>query len=207
MPGRTTPASRGILVIRRAYRPRPTAFRRSPARAYSVTVTVTRLSFSQQYGLPRGIVWDAFTDQVLIGGWLGEASVEPVEGGRYRLEWVVSPDLPPAEGRILRLVEPSLILIETDVHGLLRVELQDIPGGPRGRSTRVDLSVTVDVSAPFRRRVADTWSLGLIQLEELLRGHPVDWSEASPRRTTLSGFGTGAGAGAGAGSGAGADLG
>jgi uncharacterized protein YndB with AHSA1/START domain len=156
-----------------------------------VTVTVTRLSFSHQYDLPRGIVWDAFTDPDLIGGWLGDAVVEPVEGGRYRLEWVVSPDLPPAEGRIVSLDEPSLIVVETDVHGVVRVELEEVSGGVRGRSTRVDLSVTVDVSAPFRRRIADTWALGLVQLEELLRGHPVDWSGTLPRRAARPGVGAG----------------
>ena len=41
------------------------------------------LSFGRRLDLPRGIVWDALVDPVLVSGWLGEADIEALPGGRF----------------------------------------------------------------------------------------------------------------------------
>ena len=127
------------------------------------------------FDLPRAIVWEALVDADLTSGWLGEASIDARPDGRYRLDWLGSRDFPAAEGVIRELRAPALLVIDTDRHGTLTFELDESAGGTRGSSTELRLLVDLDVDAPFRRRVVENWERALLQLEGLLRGHPVDW--------------------------------
>lgn len=153
-------------------------------RAYSVSVTprpanqtrIARLEFEHEYDLPRTIVWDALTDPVLIGGWLGEARVLAVVGGRFDLEWLGSRDFAPTTGRIDQLAAPERLVVTTEAHGILDFGLEPLDGGSRGTSTRLRLAVTLTVDPAFLGRVRANWTVSLDQLSELLRGHPVDWS-------------------------------
>lgn len=100
--------------------------------------------------LPRAIVWDGLVDPVLVEGWF-------------------DPEL--------RLVggEPAVVVLERHDPELLRVRIaevgevafaaDEVAGGTRGRSTR--LRITGAVAGPEEL---------LDRLENLLRGHPVDWS-------------------------------
>jgi uncharacterized protein YndB with AHSA1/START domain len=94
-----------------------------------------------------------------------------------RIERVI--DLPrPIVGDAL--VDP--VLVEGWLHPVLRLEdfaevrvsATEVAGGTRGGSTRV----TVEIAAPdprFGIAMRETWEARLDQLEDLLRGHPVDW--------------------------------
>lgn len=134
------------------------------------------LVFSRDYDLPQAIVWDALIDEVLIDGWLAAATVEPHVGGRYRLEWHGTGSLAPTNG-VIRVFEPlAQLVIETDNIGVLDFRLDLLPGGTRGTATALTLRLVVDTD---RRLLASTqayWRSNFDQLEELLRGHPVDWS-------------------------------
>ena len=81
------------------------------------------------------IVWDALVDADLVAGWLGDARIEPVVGGRYDLAWLGTPEITATSGKITRLEQPTSLVVVTDAHGTLDFSLTEVPGGPRGTST------------------------------------------------------------------------
>ncbi len=102
--------------------------------------------------LPRSIVWDALLDPVLVEGWLHPAA---------RL----------LEGDMRELVEPApdaAAVLETVVEpfGPVRFELEERAGGTRGSSTFLRL-----------RAQGSGWDDRIDALENLLRGHPVQWGD------------------------------
>ncbi len=136
----------------------------------------SRLHFEQVYDLPREIVWDALVDSDLVSGWLAEADIEPRIDGRYDLEWRHFDGVRATTGQIVDLVEPELLVVETDNFGVATLHLSDVASGSRGRSTRLTVDVEALADQQFSTMIAVTWRISLEQLEELLRGHPVDWS-------------------------------
>jgi uncharacterized protein YndB with AHSA1/START domain len=146
------------------------------APAYSCRVPATQLAFEREIELSPAIVWDALVDQELVSGWLAEARIAPVAGGRFELVWLYSTDQPPTSGTIVDYQEPRLLVVDTDNRGRLEFRLDELAGGRRGTSTRLRLTATIELDAAFLPRVKANWMISLDQLEELLRGHPVDWA-------------------------------
>jgi len=142
--------------------------------------------FRRLIDLPRVIVWDAIVDPVLVAGWLGEAEIEAEPGGRFEVrpgapEGRRPPGLGP--GRITSLTAPAELEVECETDGgpmRVRFVLDDVPGGPRDRSTA--LSITVSPPAPLARpdEASAAWLTHLDLLPGLLRGHPVDWDRWAP---------------------------
>ncbi|MCS0497993.1 hypothetical protein [Protaetiibacter mangrovi] len=123
---------------------------------------VEAIRLARQIDLPRAIVWEALVDPVLVSGWL-----HPHEGlleGSTPLEFR-EPDDPQADAQ-LAVASPTF--------GTVRVRLLRVEGGTRGESTRLEVRVS-DVWGRRDDRAA-LWELRLDQLEDLLRGHPVDWA-------------------------------
>ncbi len=143
--------------------------------AYSCSVPAMELVFEREIELSPVIVWDALVDDELVSGWLADASIEPVDGGRYELVWLYSTEQPPTSGVITRLEEYTLLVVQTNNRGRITFALE--PFGRRGRrgSTRLTLTVALELDTAFLPRVRANWMISLDQLEELLRGHPVDW--------------------------------
>jgi len=139
-------------------------------------VSSITLEFERAFDLPASIVWDALIDPVLLEGWLADATVDPRVGGEYRLAWIAPTHLVPVAGRIVALVEGSLLEISTGGPDRLRFALVDVPGGTRGSATSVRVVVTTALEPRFAPGVIAHWRSNLEQLEELLRGHPVDWA-------------------------------
>lgn len=109
-----------------------------------------RAQLERRIDLPRAIVWDALVDPVLVEGWL-HPTVRLIDG-------------------VAELIEPApevAAVLDTvvDPFGALRFELGDAVGGTRGTSTMLRLRVESLAG----------WSDRLDDLENLLRGHPVDW--------------------------------
>jgi uncharacterized protein YndB with AHSA1/START domain len=145
-------------------------------RSYRGGVEPSRLSFSRDYDLPPVIVWDALVDDVLIEGWLADASVDARVGGHFDLAW--HDGSAATAGRILAIEAPRLLRVDTSNRGTLEFELETLPEGTRGTSTRLHLRVSIEADPRFSRGTTALWVQSLDQLEELLRGHPVHW--ASP---------------------------
>ncbi|MFT4029782.1 MAG: hypothetical protein QM675_07895 [Protaetiibacter sp.] len=111
--------------------------------------------------LPRGIVWEALVDPVLVEGWLHPSArlvtgTTPVE---FR-----EPDDPDS---------PAVLEVVSPVFGDVRVVLDRLAGGTRGEATRLGLLVRDEWGRRSEREAL--WTLRLAQLEAVLRGHPVDW--------------------------------
>lgn len=114
--------------------------------------------------LPRAIVWDALIDPVLVEGWLHPTArlVDPANRGGD-----VGERVEPVPG------ETAVLATVLEPFGELRFELDELDGGTRGTST------------VFRVRSESLagWSDRVDDLENLLRGHPVDWqSNAAEER-------------------------
>jgi len=133
------------------------------------------LLVEREYDLAPEIVWDALVDDVLVSGWLAEASIEPRLGGRYELSWH-DPGRPPTSARIVEWTLAQSLALETSNLGTWRFDLDPLAGGSRGLSTRLVVTMDVEIEKVFRARLATDWMNALEQLDELLRGRPVDWS-------------------------------
>jgi uncharacterized protein YndB with AHSA1/START domain len=125
------------------------------------------------YEFSRAIVWDALVDSDLVSGWWAEATITPEVGGEYNLRWLHRIGQPDTFARITDMQQPGRLVVDTSDSVLITFELTELPGGLRGESTR--LKVTVDGPGADPRVTAD-WLTNLDQLEDLLRGHPVDWA-------------------------------
>lgn len=130
------------------------------------------IRIEREVDLPRGIVWEALVDPVLVEGWLHPR--ERLVTGTTPVEFREPDD--PAVPAVLEVISPAF--------GDVRVVLNRLPGGTRGESTRLELTVADEWG-----RLADRdalWRLRLEQLGALLRGHPVDWSSWSERHRAAS---------------------
>ena len=135
------------------------------------------ISLSRDLDLPRVIVWDALVDADLVSGWLADAEIEPIAGGRYNLVWVHRQGFEPTFGRITQLQHPERLAIDTSNTGRLEFRLESMDGGFRDTWTRLTVTVVDDVDdAQAVARLTADWLCNLEQLEELLHGRPVDWS-------------------------------
>jgi uncharacterized protein YndB with AHSA1/START domain len=132
--------------------------------------------FESEYEFPRVIVWDALIDPDLVSGWLAEAKIVPEVGGEYTLRRLHLVGRPQSFGRISVLLPAERLDIETSNAGRVSFELFEIEGGSRGTSTRLRVKVENDVEPAFDARTKADWLMNLEQLEQLLRGHPVDWA-------------------------------
>jgi hypothetical protein len=116
---------------------------------------VDRAQHERRIDLPRAIVWDGLVDPVLVEGWLHPTA---------RL----------LDGEVGELIDPApgataVLATVLEPFGALRFELDELEGGTRGTSTAF-------------RLVAETpagWADRIDDLENLLRGHPVDWGTGS----------------------------
>jgi uncharacterized protein YndB with AHSA1/START domain len=139
-------------------------------------VPENELVFSRDYDLPQTIVWDALVDEVLVEGWLAVAYVEQRTGGIYRLLWQGGGTLAPTNGVITTFEPTNRLVIETDNIGRLDFTLEPIAQGTRGSATALTLRLTVETNPKLLASTVAYWRSNFDQLEDLLRGHPVDWS-------------------------------
>ncbi len=113
-------------------------------------------------------VWAAITEPDQLVAWLAEADVDLRKGGRIQLRWLNTGTV--LNGTITQLDPPRLLEYAGDIHGLLRWELQQAPGG-------CVLTFSSTIPAPdFRIALfLAGWHVHLDFLEEALDGQTVDW--------------------------------
>ncbi|MEO7006768.1 MAG: SRPBCC domain-containing protein [Terrimesophilobacter sp.] len=138
-------------------------------------IAASGFEIERRIELPPSIVWDALVDPELAVGWLADASIDLRVGGHYDLTWHRDGVRRVGPGVITELRERTLLTVDTARHGLLSFHLDEVPGGNRGTSTQLRLSVKLGVDPRSVARVRADWETRLDQLEDLLRGHPVDW--------------------------------
>jgi uncharacterized protein YndB with AHSA1/START domain len=131
------------------------------------------LRYERRLAHPIERVWAALTQPGELRGWLADADVELVEGGRVRLRWLNTDDEgngAVADGTVTALDPPRLLELDTDPHGVLRFELREAGGGT---------ALTLTVSLPAPNEGVDLaragWHIHLEHLADALAGRPVDW--------------------------------
>lgn len=134
------------------------------------------LSFERDYEFAPIIVWDALVQADLVSGWLAEATITPEVGGEYNLQWVSKVGRPTVPGRITVMQPLERLHVDTSALSLLKFDLEEVAGGSRGTSTRLRLVIDLEMEPAFAAGVKADWMTNLDQLDDLLRGHPVDWA-------------------------------
>jgi len=139
-------------------------------------VSGSTLRYSRDYDLPVEIVWDALIDPDLVAGWLADATIDARVGGAYDLDWSGPTTLPATRGEITALEPFERLAVETSNIGDLEFSLEILEGGTRGGATRLAVTLVTDVEPRFAASIGAHWLTNLDQLEDLLRGRPVDWA-------------------------------
>jgi uncharacterized protein YndB with AHSA1/START domain len=116
-------------------------------------------------------VWDAITRPAEIVQWLAEAELEPVEGGKVVLRWLNTPEQTVARGTVTAFEPPRLLELDTEVHGILRWELEE-----EGDGCRLVFTASVPAEVEPNLKVLAGWHIHLDHLAEALEGRPQDWS-------------------------------
>jgi uncharacterized protein YndB with AHSA1/START domain len=132
------------------------------------------MRYERRLAQPVERVWAALTEPRELRGWLADADIELVEGGRVQLRWLNTDDQgnrAVADGTVTALDPPRLLELDTDPHGTLRWELREADGGT---------ALTFTVSVPAPNEGVDLaragWHIHLEHLADALDGRPVDWS-------------------------------
>jgi uncharacterized protein YndB with AHSA1/START domain len=133
------------------------------------------LRYERRLPHPVARVWRALTDPGELRGWLAEAELDPVPGGRVELRWLNTDDegnAAVARGNVARWEPPRVLQLDTDIHGRLRFELE--PDGED--ATRLTFTVEHDaLPDEYVVRVRAGWHIHLEHLAGALAGRPVDW--------------------------------
>jgi uncharacterized protein YndB with AHSA1/START domain len=132
------------------------------------------LRYERRIEHPVARVWRAVTEPAELVGWLAQADVELREGGRVRLEWLNTDDAgntAVATGTVARVDPPRLVEYDTDIHGLLRFELEPDGAG----ATVLRLTVEHPDLDEHLDSVLPGWHVHLEHLDDALDGRPVDW--------------------------------
>src|SRR5688500_12100620 len=78
------------------------------------------LRYERHLSHPVERVWRAITAPEEIVQWLGEAELEPVEGGTVVVRWLNMPsDNAVVRGTVSAFASPRLLEFDTDIHGIL----------------------------------------------------------------------------------------
>jgi uncharacterized protein YndB with AHSA1/START domain len=137
------------------------------------------LRYERHLEHPVERVWAAVTDPGELVGWLGEADIDLVPGGRVEIRWLNTDDegnRAVARGAITALDPPRLLEVDTDLHGVLRWELAPAAGG----GTVLRFTNITPAPDEFVAKVLAGWAIHLDHLEDALDGHHVDWAAWTP---------------------------
>jgi uncharacterized protein YndB with AHSA1/START domain len=145
-------------------------------------VPVADLVFERAIDLPRVIVWDALVDPELLAGWLGEVRSDPIDGRLFTL--TPGTGDAPLSFELVHEERPNRLAARAADGRLFEFELTEVEGGSRGTSTSLALRILLDFHAAFAGGMRREWETSLDDLVELLRGHPVDWTEVRNSRGT-----------------------
>jgi uncharacterized protein YndB with AHSA1/START domain len=135
------------------------------------------LRYERRLRHPIERVWAAITEPHEIEAWLARADLDLAPGGHVELEWLNTDaggnryEQAIARGTITELDPPNVLQYDTDVHGVLRWELDSIEDG-----TRLTLTVAVAVPADHVTERRSGWHVHLDFLEDSLDGARVDWA-------------------------------
>lgn len=136
--------------------------------------------FVRRLAHPVARVWAALTEPAEMLGWLGDAEVELVEGGRFIVRWLntdAQGNRAVYRGTISALDPERLLEVRGDIHGVLRWELRPEAGG-----TLLTFSSTLALPEEYRTMVLAGWHYHLDSLADFLDGQSADLANLSGGR-------------------------
>lgn len=129
------------------------------------------LRYERRLSHPVERVWRAITQPEEIVQWLGEAELEPVEGGTVVLRWLNTPEQTVARGTVTAFDPPRALELDTDVHGVLRWELE-----ADGDACRLTFTASYpERDEETRLSLLAGWHTHLDHLTDALEGRAQDW--------------------------------
>ena len=131
------------------------------------------VSFERRLAHPVERVWEALTSPDELITWWGDADVELIEDGRFDVRWLNTDDqgkTAEMHARIAQLEPERLLVLDGDIHGTLRWELE--PAGDD--ATVLRFSSTLELPEEFRTKVLAGWHTHLNALDTVLGGGSVD---------------------------------
>ncbi len=140
-----------------------------------MTVEISPVVLESYYEFAPAIVWDALTDPDLVSGWLAPATIDPRAEGRYLLEWGYPSGARVVVGRLSVFDPYRRLEFSSSTGTIIAIELHELAVGLRGTSTHMRI-IAAPAADGGSAEVRADWLTALDQLDELLRGHPVDWS-------------------------------
>jgi uncharacterized protein YndB with AHSA1/START domain len=116
-------------------------------------------------------VWRAITKPDEIVQWLGQAELEPIEGGTVVLRWLNTPEQTVARGTVTVFDPPRALEFDTDIHGILRWELE-----ADGVACRLTFTASYPKKdAETRLSLLAGWHIHLDHLADAVEGRAQDW--------------------------------
>jgi uncharacterized protein YndB with AHSA1/START domain len=131
------------------------------------------IRFERRLDHPIERVWRALTEPDEIAAWLALAELELTEGGRVVLTWQNTDEegnTAVARGTVSALDPPRLLEFDTDIHGVLRWELE-----PAGDGTALTFTAEAQLPEEYELEVLAGWHIHLDHLEHVLDGGSIDW--------------------------------
>jgi uncharacterized protein YndB with AHSA1/START domain len=128
--------------------------------------------FERRLAHPVERVWRALTAPEELIKWWGDADLDLEEGGHFNLRWLNTDEEGNAaelHARIAKLVPERLLLLDGDIHGLLRWELT-----PDGDGTLLSFRSTLSLPEEFLTKVPAGWHFHLDALADHLEGRSTD---------------------------------
>jgi uncharacterized protein YndB with AHSA1/START domain len=134
--------------------------------------------FERHLAHPIERVWAALTEPEELIGWWGDAAVELVEGGSFRLRWLNTDDAGDQlvmHATVTQLDPPHVLELTGEPHGVLRFELRRKADG-----TALTFTSTLVLPDEYRTKVLAGWHFHLDALADSLAGRPADLVDIMP---------------------------
>jgi uncharacterized protein YndB with AHSA1/START domain len=134
-------------------------------------VPAPHFRYNRTIDMPVSIVWIALVEPDLVAGWLAEAEIDPVAGGRFDLHWDAATSIGRTTGQIEKIEPEQLLVVDFAQIGRVSFSLQQTASGTRGTSTELTVALW---SQPHQRplaALAHRYLADFDQLERLLHGH------------------------------------
>jgi uncharacterized protein YndB with AHSA1/START domain len=129
------------------------------------------IRFERRLSHPVERVWRAITEPEEIVQWLGEAKLEPVEGGTVFLRWLNTPKRSETRGTVTVFDPPRALELDTDTHGILHWELK----ADGEACTLIFTASYPEKDLETRLSLLSGWHIHLDHLADALEGRPQDW--------------------------------
>ncbi|WP_051389419.1 SRPBCC domain-containing protein [Arthrobacter sp. 35W] len=135
------------------------------------------LALVREYPAPPAVIWAMLTDPAKTELWWARTRGMARTGSSFDLKWLNGKDMGEGteldwwNGKVLAAEDGRLLEISNAMHGVIRAELSELPGG----GTRLVFTNTINATDDVVLMSLAGWHCHLDHLQEALDGKAVDW--------------------------------